>query len=94
MRIPKHTKRFRRDYVKMKRSGRKISKLETLMGLLMDGKPLAMKYKDHPLQGEWQHIRDCHVEGDWILLYELGMDEDGNETITFHATDNHGNLFG
>lgn len=94
MRIPRHTKRFRRDYLKAKRSGKKMKKLEVLMSLLIDSKPLPVKYKDHPLHGEWQHVRDCHIEGDWILLYELGKDETGNDVITFHATDNHSNLFG
>lgn len=94
MRISRHTKRFRHDYLKMKRSGRKIRKLDVVMDMLIDGKKLAPKYKNHALQGEWRHAQDCHIEGDWILLYELGTDEDGNETITFHATDNHENLFG
>jgi mRNA interferase YafQ len=94
MRVAKHTKRFRRDYAKMKRSGRKMAKLQAVMGLLMDGKSLPAKCRDHALQGAWQSIRDCHIEGDWILLYELGVDPDGQETVTFHATDNHENLFG
>ena len=94
MRQVKHTKRFRRDYAKMKRSGRKIEKLENLMDMLIDGKVLPAKYKDHALQGEWKPIRDCHIEGDWILLYEIGADEDDNEWIVFHATDTHENLFG
>lgn len=94
MRTPRYTKRFRRDYEKMRRSGKHIAKLDRAMELLVDGKPLPLRYKDHPLQGEWQHVRDCHIEGDWILLYELGREKNGAETILFHATDNHENLFG
>ncbi|MDD5055352.1 MAG: type II toxin-antitoxin system YafQ family toxin [Candidatus Peribacteraceae bacterium] len=94
MRTAKTTKRFRRDYAKMKRSGKKMERLEAVMSLLVDGTLLPLKHKDHALQGEWRHIRDCHIEGDWILLYELGADAQGNETVTFHATDNHENLFG
>lgn len=94
MRIAITTKRFRRDFAKMKRSGKKVERLEAVMGMLVDGAVIPMKYKDHALQGEWRWIRDCHIEGDWILLYELGEDDEGNETVTFHATDNHGNLFG
>ncbi|MBI3816479.1 type II toxin-antitoxin system YafQ family toxin [Candidatus Peregrinibacteria bacterium] len=94
MRTPRHTKRFRRNYLKMQRSGRKMQKVVALMDMLIDGKPLPMEYKDHPLQGDWAGMRDCHIEGDWILLYELGRATDGHEIITFHATDNHENLFG
>ena len=92
--IFRQTKTFRRDYAKAKRSGRKIQKLHAVMEMLIDGKTLLPKYKDHALQGEWRSVRDCHLEADWILLYELGVDENGHETITFHATDNHENLFG
>ena len=78
----------------MKRSGKKIAKLHAAMSLLVDGKPLPQKYRDHALQGEWQHLRDFHVEGDWVLLYEFGTDAEGNESVTFHATGTHENLFG
>jgi len=52
------------------------------------------KYRDHALQGEWKHLRDYHIEGDWLLLYALGTDVEGNEIITFHATGTHENFFG
>lgn len=32
--------------------------------------PLAGKYRDHPLSGEWQGFRDCHVKPDLVLIYE------------------------
>ena len=94
MRTPKTTKQFRRQYGKMARSGKDIAKLDEVMKLLICNQPLPGKYKDHALQGEWRYLRDCHVEGDWLLLYELGSDSEGNESITFHATGTHENLFG
>lgn len=94
MRIAKTTKRFRKDYAKLKKSGRKnIEKLNKVMKKLIDGELLAEMYRDHPLQGQWQDFRDCHVESDWILIYKIDQDKNGNETITFCATDNHSNLF-
>lgn len=93
MRVSHHTKGFRRDYVKLQRSGWKISKLDAVVDLLIDGKVLPQKNRDHALQGEWQGVRDCHIEGDWILLYELHTDSEGKKCITFHATGTHENLF-
>lgn len=94
MRMVKTTARFRKDYKKLKKSGRRnMDKLHMIMEQLIDGKMLAEIHRDHPLQGEWKDFRDCHVEGDWILIYSLGKDKGGNETITFCATDNHSNLF-
>lgn len=63
------------------------------MAKLIDGEILNATHRDHQLQGEWRNIRDCHIEGDWILLYEIERNKDGGEVITFHATDNHSNLF-
>lgn len=58
------------------------------MGKLIDGEILSPIYKDHSLQGQWKDFRDCHIEGDWVLIYKLSKD-----VITFCATDNHANLF-
>lgn len=70
-----------------------MKKLHEVMHMLVDGEKLQEKYKDHALQGSWSDFRDCHIEGDWILIYRLDKDEEGNEAITFCATDNHSNLF-
>ena len=95
MRIPKDTKQFRKDYKRLKTSGRRdMEKLHVILDKLIEGEELEARHKDHPLQGVYKDYRDCHVEGDWVLLYELGFDDEGTETVTFHATDNHSNLFG
>jgi len=93
-RIPKTTKRFRRDYKRIARSGKKIEKLNVVMQMLTRGILLPTHYKDHLLQGELQNRRDCHIEGDWLLLYQLTRNEQGEEVIIFHATDTHENIFG
>jgi mRNA interferase YafQ len=94
MRIPKTTKQFRRHYTKLKRSGKNLTKLNALMQLLIRGDRLPAKYRDHALHGEWQYVRDCHVEGDWVLLYGFGIDAEKKETVTFYATGTHEQLFG
>lgn len=93
MRIIQTTRRFRKDYIKLKRSGKKMQKLQTVMNMLIDGKILESQYRDHPLQGEWKKFRECHIEGDWLLIYQLNKDQKGNEIIMFCASDNHSNLF-
>ncbi len=94
MRHSRTTKEFRRHYTKCERSGKDMEKLKAVMSMLVRRRQIPAKHRDHALQGKWKYIRDCHIEGDWILLYELGTDQDGHETIIFHATDNHENLFG
>lgn len=70
-----------------------MEKLELVMRLLIAGGRLPFQYRDHPLHGEWKDRRDCHIEADWTLVYELKNDDSGNELIIFHATDTHSNLF-
>jgi mRNA interferase YafQ len=34
--------------------------------------PLPSNWKDHPLKGNMNHLRECHIDGsaDWLLIYE------------------------
>ncbi|MBO6133943.1 MAG: type II toxin-antitoxin system mRNA interferase toxin, RelE/StbE family [Lachnospiraceae bacterium] len=29
------------------------------------------KYRDHELTGKYKGTRECHVEPDWLLIYEI-----------------------
>jgi mRNA interferase YafQ len=72
MRIVKYTNRFRRDYER-ERSGRHSKRLDALLleavNMLPEDKPLPHRYFDHPLGGEWNDHRDCHIRPDLILIY-------------------------
>jgi mRNA interferase YafQ len=72
MRTVKHTSRFRRDYQREK-SGRHGKRLDAdllaTVTLLAKDEPLPWRYFDHPLGGEWNDHRDCHIRPDLILIY-------------------------
>ena len=38
---------------------------------LANGEPLEEKYRDHDLGGNYAGCRECHVEPDWLLIYEI-----------------------
>lgn len=59
-----------------------------VMGRLIHGEPLAKKHRDHPLKGEWDGHRECHLGPDWLLIYRVEGD-----TITFERTGTHADLF-
>jgi len=73
MREIERTARFRRDYKRVAKSyGRKVLD-EALIPVMRDlclDLPLAAKYQDHPLSGDWKNHRDCHVKPDLILIYQ------------------------
>jgi mRNA interferase YafQ len=72
MRIVKYTSRFRRDY-KREKSGRHGKRLDGLLletvDMLAKNTVLPHRYYDHPLSGEWNDHRDCHIKPDLVLIY-------------------------
>ena len=45
-----------------------------VMYCLQNRLPLPAKYKDHPLSGDWQGFRDCHIKNDLLLIYRISGD--------------------
>jgi mRNA interferase YafQ len=78
MREIKYTARFKRDY-RREKSGRHGNKLDALLmevvNLLADDTPLPRRNFDHPLSGEWNDHRDCHIRPDLVLIYRKPDDE-------------------
>lgn len=65
------TTRFKKSLKKMLKRGKDRDKLREVVTLLAKGEPLPPKYKDHALVGDLIGLRDCHIENDWVLLYEI-----------------------
>ena len=58
--------------------------------MLLDGIPLPSKYCDHPLHGNRKGYRDCHIQGDWVLIYKI----DKNVlTLVLSETGTHSDIF-
>ncbi len=67
-----YSSQFRKDYKKIRKSGQKdIGKLQKIVAVLAEEKPLDAKYRNHPLRGELDGYCDCHIEPDWILIYKI-----------------------
>ena len=71
MLLIKRTSKFKSDYKRAKKQNRDISKLEEIIISLSNKESLDNKYKDHPLSGKLKKYRDCHIEPDWIMMYEI-----------------------
>ena len=68
------TKQFAKDIKRMLKRGKDLGKLKHLVVQLANGQALDAKHRDHPLIGEWRGSRDCHIEPDWLLVYEIYND--------------------
>lgn len=88
------TRQFAKDWRRLARSGRyPMQELQNLMQLLIDDQaPLPAAHRDHPLKGIWKGCRDCHVRGDWVLIYQINETSAGEEVI-FVRTGTHSELF-
>ena len=66
---------FKRDLKLIRKQGKDENKLKKVIELLANGEPLPQKYKDHNLTGNYADCRECHIEPDWLLIYEIIEDD-------------------
>ena len=67
----KYTNQFKRDLKLAKKQNKNIDKLYEVINKLASGEKLDAKYRDHELTGDYKGARECHVEHDWLLVYEI-----------------------
>lgn len=85
------TAEMKRNVKLMKKRGKDISKLTTVLDLLASGNPMPQQYDDHRLTGNLKDFRECHIEPDWLLMYQIHEDV---LILTATATGTHADLFG
>ena len=85
-----YSSRFKKDVHLALKRGKDMDKLLTVINLLVAGKPLPVRYKDHPLAGNYSGFRDCHIETDWILIYRI---EHSLLQLILTRTGTHSDLF-
>ena len=67
----KFTAQFRRDYKLAQKRGMKTKLLDDIIRKLANGEKLPEKNCDHPLSGNWEGHRECHIQPDWLLREPL-----------------------
>jgi len=84
------TGKFKKDFVLSERRGKNIDKLVEVMGIIIKEEPLPPERQNHPLHGKWEGTLECHVESDWLLIYEINSIA---WEVIFHRTGSHSDLF-
>ena len=85
---PKTTTRIEKDYRKAIKSGKDMTRLKRVMTWIANEQALPTELRDHKLIGSFQGRRECHLSGDWLLIYKLEDD-----TVIFERTGSHSELF-
>ena len=65
------TTRFKRELKLAKKQGRDLDKLFEVVGVLAMGEKPEPKYRDHEFSGSFKGCRECHIEPDWLLIYQV-----------------------
>lgn len=81
---------MKKDAKLMQKRGKNMKKLVNALDLLASGKTLPSKYKDHQLTGNLSDFRECHIEPDWLLIYQIFENE---LILSATATGSHSDLF-
>lgn len=69
MRDIQASKQFKKDLKRVKKQGRNLRELDDVVETLQRDQPLAEKYRDHALTGNYAGSRECHIRPDWLLIY-------------------------
>ena len=88
------TKTFAKDWTRLTHSGRFDMKRlkEAMLLLVANDAPLGPQWLDHALAGEWADHRECHIAGDFLLIYRL-QGSGAGEQIVFVRAGSHADLF-
>ena len=67
----KPTSRFQKDVKKAQKRGLDMELLTSVIKKLAAGEELPARNRDHALIGEYVGCRECHIQPDWLLIYEV-----------------------
>ena len=86
----KFTSQFKKDLKLAKKQQKSLDKLFEVIDILSNGNPLDAKYHYHELTGNYKGTRECHIEPDWLLIYEL---RDDVLVLMLYRLGSHSELF-
>lgn len=86
----KPSNQFKRDVRLAKKRGYDLSLLTYVIEKLANGETLEEKYRDHQLSGSFGIYRECHIQPDWLLIYQI---EDNKLNLYLSRTGSHSDLF-
>ena len=90
MLTPLRTTKYERDARRMFRRGKNFDRLDHVIDLLCNEIHLPEQYHDHPLHGDWEGYRECHIEPDWLLVYKI---EEKKLILVLTRTGSHADIF-
>ncbi|MBQ7853315.1 MAG: type II toxin-antitoxin system YafQ family toxin [Muribaculaceae bacterium] len=82
---------FKRSYKRCIKRGYNKTLFEKVITILSESGTLPPRYKPHKLTGEWAGLWECHIQPDWLLIWEQRESE---LILILTDTGTHSDLFG
>ena len=87
----KFTSQFKKDLKLAKKQNKNTDNLFEVIEQLAQGKTLDEKHHNHFLIGNYKGWQECHIEPDWLLVYEI---IDDMLILLLYRVGTHSELFG
>ncbi|MDE6410581.1 MAG: type II toxin-antitoxin system YafQ family toxin [Muribaculaceae bacterium] len=85
------TRRFDKALKKCIKRGLDMSKFKECVRILAETGSLPAKYRPHKLSGKFSRAWECHIEPDWLLVWEQN---DTELILLLIDTGSHSDIFG
>jgi mRNA interferase YafQ len=79
---------FKKDLKRASKRGKDINKIESVVNILQSGNNVEVRYRNHRLIANWSAYWECHIEPDWLLIYQFTETE-----LVLVRTGSHSDLF-
>lgn len=86
----KPSNKFKKDLKQAEKRGLNLNLLSEAIKILAQGDTLPPNYNDHALTGNFIGCRECHIQPDWLLIYEI---IDSDLILYLTRTGSHSDLF-
>ena len=84
------TNKFKKDYKLLLRRGYNEVLIKRVISVLVNKQMLPLKYKPHKLIGDYADCWECHLNPDWLLIWQIN--EETNSLVLIR-TGTHSDLF-
>jgi len=88
MLLLQYTTRFKKDAKRLEKRGKDMRKLVAIIDKLRAQETLPVKNRNHRLTNDWKDFWECHIEPDWLLVYQYDA-----TTLYLAASGSHSDIF-
>ena len=63
------TTQYKKDLKRYRNNPKKLADLKEVLKMLQNEQPIPTDYLPHPLSGQYKGCLECHINGDYLLIW-------------------------